>query len=135
MDNRRDNLRLLAIFHFIYAGLVFIGSMVPILWLLVASFWWPELAGEARREPGMMPALATGTLGLTFVSIGVLVAWTWAGVLVAAGRSLLATRRHTFCLVVAAVACLFMPLGTLLGVVTLVVLNGQEVRGLFDRPR
>jgi hypothetical protein len=132
MDNRRENLRLLAIFHFIYAGLILLGSLMPIFWLLVASIWWPELAAEARNEPGLLPAMTTGALGLTFLGFGILLAWTWVGVVVAAGRSLLQARRHTFCMVVAAVACLNVPLGTLLGVSSLVLLNREGMRELFD---
>lgn len=131
MDRRRENLRLLAIFHFIYAGLVLLGSLVPVFWLLIASIWWPELADEARREPGMLPALTTGALGLGILGLGVLLAWVWAGVLAVAGRSLLAARRHTFCMVVAAVACLNVPLGTVLGAATVFMLNREDVRALF----
>lgn len=135
MDRRRDHLRLLAIFHFIYAGLIWLGSLVPILWLLIASLWWPELADQSRREPGLVPAMATGMLGVALVAFWVLLAWTLASVLVVAGRNLLMVRRHTFCLVVAAVACLTVPLGTLLGVASLLLLNQQETRELFARPR
>ena len=49
MDRRLENLRLIAIFHFIYAGLIALGSLVPIFWLLAASIWWPELADEIAR--------------------------------------------------------------------------------------
>jgi hypothetical protein len=132
MDRRHEHVRLLAILHFIYAGLILLGSLMPIFWLLIASVWWPELAGEAGREPGLAPALATGALGMAFVGFWVLLAWIWAGVLVFAGRSLLTMRRHTYCMVVAAVACLNLPLGTVLGVVSLIVLNRQDVRALFD---
>jgi len=131
MDRRREHLRLLAIFHFVLAGLVVALSLVPVFWLLLASLWWPELAAEAGREESALPLLASGALGAALVSVGVLLAWIWAGVLVAAGRSLLVQRRYTFCLVVAAVACLKVPLGTALGVATLFVLNRDEVRRLF----
>jgi hypothetical protein len=131
MDRRIEHVRLLAIFHFIYAGLILLGSLLPIFWLLVASIWWPELAGDARHDPGMMPAMATGALGLAFVGLGILLAWIWAAILIAAGRSLLSRRRHTFCMVVAALACLNLPLGTVLGVASVFVLNREDVRALF----
>lgn len=135
MDRRREHIRLLAIFHFIYAGLILLGSLLPVFWILVASIWWPELASEARREPTMMPAIATGALGMTFVGFWIVLAWIWAAVLIAAGRSLFMQRRHTFCMVVAAVACLNVPLGTVLGVASLFVLNREDVRGLFGDAR
>ncbi len=88
MDRRHEHVRLLAIFHFIYAGLIVAGSLVPIVWLLFASIWWPELANEVERESGDLPVMASGALAMGFASFGVLLAWIWAGVLVFAGRSL-----------------------------------------------
>lgn len=131
MDRCREHVRLLAIFHFIYAGLIVLGSLMPVFWLLIASVWWPELGGETGRDPGLTPLLATGALGMAFVGIWVFFAWVWAAVLAFAGRSLLTMKRHTFCMVVAGLACLNLPLGTVLGVASLVVLNREDVRELF----
>ncbi len=39
-----------------------------------------------------------------------------------------------FCLVMACVACLFMPFGTVLGVFTIIVLARPSVQTLFSRP-
>jgi hypothetical protein len=143
MERARENLRLLAIFHFVYAGVVFLGSLVPTVWLLMASLWWPELASEAGRDGDAGAVAASSALGAALVGTGILLAWVWAAVLVFAGQSLLTARRHTFCMVVAAIACLNLPLGTVLGVVSLILLNREETRRLFgaggtegpDRPR
>jgi len=48
-----------------------------------------------------------------------------------AARFLAERRRHTFCVVVAAISCTFTPLGTVLGVFTLIVLFRPSVRVLF----
>jgi hypothetical protein len=132
MDRRREHVRLLAIFHFVYAGLVVLGTLVPIFWLLAASLWWPELVEEAQREGGGVPVMATGAIAMGFAGFGILLGWIWAGCLVFAGRSLLNLSRYTYCLVVAGVACLGVPLGTVLGVTSLVVLNREDVRELFE---
>lgn len=132
MDRRREHVRLLAIFHFVYAGLVVLGTLVPIFWLLAASLWWPELAAEAEREGSGVPIMATGTIALGFATFGIVLGWVWAGCLVFAARSLLVLRRYSYCLVVAGVACLGVPLGTVLGVSSLVVLNREDVRALFE---
>ena len=129
--SRHDTLRLLGIFHFVYAGLVLLGSLMPIFWLALAGLWWPELAADAGRD-GEVPAMMTGTLGMVLLSFGVLLSWLWVAVLALAGRSLMIARRHTFCVVVAAVACLSVPLGTVLGVATLVVLHRPGTRELFE---
>jgi hypothetical protein len=65
--------------------------------------------------------------------LGMAVAWTMAALLVVAGRNIAARRRRTFCLVVAGiVAILCMPFGTILGVLTLVVLLRPSVRAAFE---
>lgn len=130
MDRRAENLRLLAIFHFVYAGLIGLGSLVPLTWVLVAAAWWPAAGGEYGGADVSVPVIPT-----VVVIVGAaLVAWTWAGLLIVAGRNLLARRHHTFCLVVAAIACLSVPLGTALGVSTLVLLNRDEMRAAFEEP-
>ena len=134
MHHPQEPIRLLAIFHFVYAGLVVLGTLMPIFWLLTASIWWPELAAEATGDNEYIPAMATGAVVVTFASFGILLGWIWAGFLVTAGRNMLALRRHTFCLVVAGIACLAIPLGTVLGVSTLVILNREGTRELFDGP-
>jgi hypothetical protein len=42
-------------------------------------------------------------------------------------------RKHfTFCLIMAAVECIFMPFGTVLGTFTILVINRPSVRELFS---
>jgi hypothetical protein len=52
-----------------------------------------------------------------------------------AGRSLAARKRYTFCIIVAAISCTFFPLGTALGVFTILVLSRPSVKALFENPR
>ena len=49
------------------------------------------------------------------------------------GLQLRQRRRHTFCVVMAAIGCAFMPFGTVLGIFTLIVLTKPTVRSLFAR--
>jgi len=58
--------------------------------------------------------------------------WTLAVCMLIAGRNLAKRRHHTFCLVVAAISCIFMPFGTILGVLTIIVLMRPSVKGLFE---
>ncbi len=130
MDQRHETLRLLGIFHLVYAGLVVVGSLMPLIWLALASLWWPQLAGEVDPTRDL-PVQVTGTLAAALVGVGVILAWIWAGVLIVAARSLMTARRYVFCQVVAAVACLNMPLGMVLGAVTLVMLTRTGTRDVF----
>jgi hypothetical protein len=49
------------------------------------------------------------------------------------GRCLAQRKHYTFCQVMSGVECLFMPLGTILGVFTLVVLSRPSVKPLFGQ--
>jgi hypothetical protein len=73
--------------------------------------------------------------GLLFIAIGgavVLTGWSMAACLVVAGRSLAQRKRYMFCLVLAGIACVVCnPLGTVLGVFTIVVLMRPSVKALF----
>lgn len=57
--------------------------------------------------------------------------WTAAALLLFAGRFLSQRRHWLFCLIVAGLSCLNMPLGTVLGVFTIIVLNRESVKSLF----
>jgi hypothetical protein len=50
---------------------------------------------------------------------------------VAVGRNNVGSEEYTFCLVMAGVACMFMPFGTVLGVFTIIVLLRDSVKELF----
>jgi hypothetical protein len=50
-----------------------------------------------------------------------------------AGRMLQRRRGYTYCVVMAAIACAFTPIGAVLGVFTLIVLLRPSVKALFRR--
>ena len=57
--------------------------------------------------------------------------WTFAVLILIAGRSIALRKHYMFCFVMACVECIFMPFGTVLGVFTILVLNRQSVKELF----
>ena len=135
----RDHLRLLAIFHYVVAGIsalfgsLFIGHIVMGIAMIQGVF--------PARGPNNNPFFAPfqlhdprvfGTFFVVAGSCAVAVGWTMAALLFVAGRRLAAYRSWTFCLVVAALSCMFSPFGTILGVFTIFVLCRQSVRELFE---
>ena len=75
-----------------------------------------------------------GFMGWFFVAFSgafILAGWAFAICLFLAGRYLAQQRHYTFCLVMAGVACMFMPFGTVLGVFTIIVLVRESVKELF----
>jgi hypothetical protein len=72
-----------------------------------------------------------GWFFIAFSSAFILTGWAFALCLFLAGRYLSQRRRYTFCLVMAGLACMFMPFGTVLGVFTIIVLLRDSVKELF----
>lgn len=125
-DQDLEYLRLLAIFHFVVGGLALLVACIPLLHLLVGV----GLATGAfdTTEP---LARAVGAAIAVFAAVGIVAGWGFGIALVAAGRFLVSRRHHTYCLVMAALACVFVPFGTVLGVLTIIVLMRPSVRTAF----
>ena len=120
-----EHLRLLSIFFIVFAALVGVFSLFPIFHFIMGLIL--SQSGEVadgERVVGAVLAVGAGIL----IGLGLLT----AVLLFLAGRSLASQTRYTFCLVMAAVACLFVPLGTILGISAIFVLQRQTVKALFD---
>jgi hypothetical protein len=62
-----------------------------------------------------------------------LLLWAKAGCVTYSGMNLKRRQKRTFSLVMACMCCMNIPLGTALGVFTLVVLSRQSVKAIYDR--
>ena len=74
-------------------------------------------------------------MGLMFViipSIIILMGWIGALCIFIGGRCLARRKRYNFCIFAAAMCCLFMPFGTILGVFSIIVLVRPSVKMLFE---
>ena len=124
-----DHLRLLGIFHFVVAGLAFLFALFPIFHLILGV---AMVSGGLEPSGGEDIPVVIGWIFVMFSGLWMAFGTAFAIAMIIAGRSLLAHRHHTFCLVMAAIACAFTPFGTVLGVFTIVVLMKDSVRQLFD---
>ena len=123
-----EHLRLLAIFHYVVAGLAALFACIPLLHLFMGIAMVSGWGGFNETDPmaGFM-----GWFFIAFSSVFILCGWAFAFCLFLAGRNLSQQRRYTFCLVMAGLACMFMPFGTVLGVFTIIVLLRDSVKELF----
>jgi hypothetical protein len=131
MNHDSEHLWLLAIFHYVVAGLGMLFSFFPLLYSAVGGFmlYAAHHPGPNNQEPP--PAI----LGLIFIVLGALfflVGVVMAICILVAGRSLARQRRYWFAFVVACIECLFIPFGTILGVFTIIVLSRESVKELFS---
>ena len=128
MTQDEEQLHLLSVFHYVLAGLC---SLISILPLIYFGMGLAMMSGMGGDQPGRFGPRIAGCLVATFGGFFLLFAVGYALALFLAARFLAERRRHTFCVVVAAISCTFTPLGTVLGVFTLVVLFRPSVKTLF----
>jgi hypothetical protein len=125
-----EHLRLLSIFHYIVGGLGAFFACFPLVHVAMGIFMVvkPEAMGgnEAGAPPAFFGYLMAG-FGLLLVVMG----WAMAICTIISGRFLAQRRRRTFSIVVAAIQCLFIPLGTILGIFTIIVLGRESVQRLY----
>lgn len=133
MNPDEQQLNLLSIFHYVLGAIVGIFACLPILHLVMGLIFLaapPPTSGPNPPPPIFFKAM--GGIMVAFAAMFILLGWTLAGCLVCAGRCLARRRNRTFCLVIAGVGCLFMPLGTILGVFTIIVLMRPGVQAMFE---
>ena len=131
MNQDREHLRLLAIFHYVVAGLAALFSFFPLLYTTVgAIFIFAARHGTAKPGEELPPEF----LGWIFAVVGLLLfllGIAMAICILLAGRCLSRNKRYTFALVMACIECLFIPFGTILGIFTIIALLREPVKGLF----
>jgi len=130
MNQDEEHLRLLSIFHYVVGGLTALAAFFPFIHLAVGI---ALVSGAFPVPPGQQgPPPIVGWIVIAIASVLILGGWTMAVAIVLAGRFLTRHVHYMYCLVVAAVECLFMPLGTILGVFTIIVLIRPSVKAFFQ---
>ena len=121
-----DHLKILSIFHYVLGGIVALVGCIPMIHF---AFGVAMATGGIPAEEG--EAAIVGCFLMAIAAFVIFLAWGFAACLVLAGRFLAQRRHYTFCLVVAGVACTMAPLGTVLGIFTILVLVRPSVKALF----
>lgn len=120
-----DQLRLLSIFHYLLAALQGVVASFPVIDLAMGL---GIVTGRLGQPPGPQSygwALVGSSVFAMAIGLGLTV------LTIMAGRRLAQRRAHSFCMFVAAINCFFFPFGTILGVLTLIVLKRPQVREAF----
>jgi hypothetical protein len=120
-----EHLRLLAIFHYIAGGLALFFGCIPIIHVVIGIL---TVAGKLPGAPPQFGFLFIG-LGTLFILIG----WTMGICLILSGKFLSQRRNYMFSFVVAAISCVQVPIGTLLGIFTIIVLSRSSTKVLYGR--
>ena len=132
MTEDEKHLRLLSIFHYVYGGFSLLMTLG--IFAFFGIFAWVIAASD--KPPPKSDVDPKVMLGLMAIVFGFMILWMAAHVVCTflAGQFLAARRHRLFCIVIAAVNCMSVPWGTVLGVFTIIVLTQPSVCALFDRP-
>ena len=132
MKQDAEHVRLLAIFHYIVAGLAALFSLLPLLYTTIgAVFIFAARHGTPKPGEELPPEF----LGWIFLVVGLLLFLLGIAIAICiliAGRCLSRCKHYTFALVMACIECLFVPFGTILGVFTIIALSRESVKTLFS---
>jgi len=129
MNPNDDLLRILAVFHFVIAGMATMISLFPLVHLIVGI---GLVSGVFTNPRDPFPFALIGWIFVLFASCWILCGLLFAAFMAVAGRMLLKRRRYFFCLAMAGLACMFMPFGTILGAFTIMTLMKADVRAQFQ---
>jgi hypothetical protein len=131
-----EHLKLLSLGYWVSGGFAALFSLFGLFYVAMGigmSFVLshaPETAGKASEPPPAFIGWIFAGIGsaIFLVMIAVALAKFWAA------RSLRRRKSRAFCMVIAAIGCLEFPYGTLLGVLTFIVLGRDSVKRLFAAP-
>ena len=131
MNADEEHLRLLSVFHYVLGGIRLFYACFPLLYVDIGVI----VIGAAllSRDPEAAPIALVGVFFVVIGAVVALLGLAFGGATIYAGMCLSRRKHYTFCLVMAAVNCIAVPMGTVLGVLTIVVLVRPGVQGLFGR--
>lgn len=126
-EETRGHLKLLGVFYYIFALLA-----LPILGVLLLQGqildFISDQANGAEIEESFRQLFRTVQIGIALMVIVHLLAGFYVG------NCFRKQKHHTLCIVAAVFVCLSFPLGTVLGVFSLIVLMKPEAKVLFGVP-
>jgi len=129
MNPDESHLKLLSIFHYILAGLSALISLFPVIHLALGIMM---VVIPGHHGPGTPEPEVVGWIFIGFAILFILCGLIFSGFVFLTARFLSRRRNHTFCVVMAGIECLLMPYGTVLGVLTIIVLMRDSVKTLFQ---
>ena len=120
----KQHLRALEIFQYVYGGLLCLGGMIPLLYVIIGGFLSSDLL--LNYSDNDFPEI----LGPILMGFGLFLFFlveTWGILNILSGRLISNRRGRIFSLIMAGFNCLSIPIGLVLGVFTFVTLLNMDV--------
>jgi hypothetical protein len=129
-----EHLNILSILHYVMAGLTALGGFVPLIYIAFGVIMVGGAAATGNMKEEERTGLAIAGVVITVIGLGVCaLIWLYAFCLFLTGKYLAQGRNRTFCFVTSAIQCLNAPLGTALGIFTIIVLSRDSVKARFEQ--
>ena len=128
-----EHLRLLSLFHYIFGAIQALFSLFPLLHLGMGLLivFSPETfcssASASKCPPGWFGWIFIG-LAIIIMVMGLL----YAVGMILTGRFLARRQAWLACIIIAALECMIMPFGTVLGIFTIYILSKANVKAAFE---
>lgn len=129
MNDELNHLRLLSIFHYVLAGISALFACFPLLHVIIGIII--VCAPEKLSSHNDAPPDFFGWIFIIFGSLFILAGWAFAVCVFLTGRFLSRKVYYYYCLVMAGIECTFAPFGTVLGVLSIIMLIKPSVKELF----
>ncbi len=134
MAEKEKYLNMISVAYYVVGALAGLAACIPILHLVV-GVGMLFTGATADQSPDTAPFLLMGGFFTVIALAAILIGWAYAIGLLMTGRFIAQRKRHTFCVIMSAIACIFMPFGTVLGVLSLILLLSSDVQALFNAPQ
>lgn len=126
-----EHLKLLSIFWYVWAGLTAMGGCVSVIYFALGAMMMAAPAPSGGSTATQPSPAAIGGMFMGFGGCLMAFMLGLAALSFFTARGLATRKRRTFCMVIAGLTCLSVPLGTVLGVFTLMVLSRPTVADMF----
>jgi hypothetical protein len=127
-----EHLKLLAVFHFVVAGLAVLGILFLFMhYAMMSTFMNNPDLWKNQKKPDFDPKQFFDAFKWFYVFMGSMFLLNGIGNLIS-GFCIRARRHRIFSLIVAGVNCFLFPFGTALGVFTFVVLLRDSVKEAYE---
>jgi len=130
MTQDENYLNLLSIFHYVVGGIAALFALFPVIHVILGLAF--VFAADEFEGSGPPPPAFIGWIFVVVAGVAIAFGLTISAFILTSGRFLAKRRHYMFCLVMGGVECIFMPLGTVLGAFTIIVLMRESVKKLFE---
>jgi hypothetical protein len=127
MSREEKSLDLIALFHHVLAIITGITALTPIIHFIFGVMLLNVESGAGDPAPRVFALIF-----IILSTLIILAGWTLAVLIFIAGNKIRNRQSYNYCMIIAFIECLLLPLGPILGIYTIITLNKEEYIYLFE---